>query len=113
MKRDRRRRNPVASVSIYKAAIHAAVLDGGEYDAYTGTWLEWELISTYSNGASKSGGREYKQTLADLPTVDHVGDGLGSPEFRICSWRTNGAKSDLSYQEFISLCEAVVAHAGN
>jgi hypothetical protein len=110
LKRDRRRDNSATSVSAYKAAIHDAVLDGGEYDPYTGTPLVWELISTYDNRASKSGGREYKKRLADLPTVDHVGHGLGTPEFRICSWRTNGAKNDLSYEEFVLLCEAVLAH---
>ena len=46
-----------------------------------------------------------------MPTVDHVGDGLGEAEFKICAWRTNDAKSDLSYPEFIELCCKVAEHA--
>ena len=26
---------------------------------------------------------------------DHVGDGLGAADFKICAWRTNDAKHDL------------------
>jgi hypothetical protein len=72
--------------------------------------LRWDLISKYTNDESKAGKRAYKRTFADLPSVDHVGDGLGAPDFRICAWRTNDAKTDLSHEEFVSLCRAVVAH---
>lgn len=109
-KRDRARGNPSATRESYMAAIHEAVRASGGRDAYTGRPLRWDLISTYDNEASMTGGRAYKKSLGDLPTVDHVGDGLGPAEFRICSWRTNDAKNDLSYDEFVALCRQVVSH---
>lgn len=109
-RRDRKRGNSAASISTYKQAIHAAVLHGGDRDAYTGKPLRWDLISKYENAASEAGGRKYKRRFANLPSVDHVGDGTGRPWFRICSWRTNDSKSDLSYDEFVKLCKDVVTH---
>lgn len=106
--RDRKRGNPSTTVESYKIAIHGAVLASRGVDAYTGLPLRWELLSTYDNDASKAGKREYKQGFGDLPSVDHVGDGLGAPDFRICAWRTNDAKNDLSYEDFVKLCAAVV-----
>ena len=61
---------------------------------------------------SKALGRSYKKGLAALPTVDHIGDGIGEPNFVISSWRTNDAKHDLSLEEFLSLCTAVLKHHG-
>ena len=81
----------------------------GGVDAYTGRPLDWQNISSYDNAASKQGKRAYKRTLGDLPTVDHVGDGLGAANFQICSWRVNDAKNDLSEDEFVELCRQVVA----
>ena len=89
-------------------AIHQAVVESQGLDAYTGEPLAWELISQYDNRAAAGGKRAYKKRFALLPTVDHIGDGQGEPEFRICSWRTNDAKSDLSEEEFIELCRIVV-----
>lgn len=109
-KRDRKRGNPSASQSEYKAAIHRAVLAGGERDAYTGEPLDWSLISTYDNDESKAYRRVYKRQFALMPTVDHVGDGTGSPDFRICAWRTNAAKAELDLGEFVELCRRVVEH---
>jgi len=109
-KRDFKRGNTEATVAAYKVAIHHAVLASGGYDDYTGHPLDWELISTYDNDASKAGKRTYKQRLGNLPSADHVGDGLGAPDFRICAWRTNDAKNDLTYEEFVSLCRMVVEH---
>lgn len=91
-------------------AIHAAVADSGGVDAYTGHPLRWDLISTYDNEQSKAGKRAYKKAFGDLPSVDHVGDGLGAPDFAICAWRTNDAKNDLPFDEFVTLCRAVIAH---
>lgn len=109
-RRDRKRGNRTATREAYMIAIHQAVLASRGCDAYTGTPLAWELISKYENEASGRGRREYKGQFASLPTVDHVGDGQGEPEFRICSWRTNDAKSDLCEAEFVELCRAVVRH---
>ena len=45
--------------------------------------LDWSLISHYDNAESKHGRREYKAKFALLPTIDHVGDGLGTADFKI------------------------------
>lgn len=79
--------------------------DSAGMDFYTGEALDWLLISKYNNNESKKGGRQYKAKFSLLPTVDHVNDGLGLPDFKICSWRFNDAKNDLSLQEFIELCK--------
>jgi hypothetical protein len=71
------------------------------------------LVSKYDNAESKEGKRDYKAQFALLPTVDHVGDGLGVADFKICSWRTNDAKDDLSLNEFVELCHRVVAANSN
>lgn len=112
VKRDRKRGNSRAIGLEYRLAIHGAVLESNGNDTYTGEALEWGLVSKYDNEKSKSGTRRYKATFALLPTVDHVGDGLGSADFKICAWRTNDAKNDLSEPEFIALCRRVVEHLG-
>lgn len=112
VRRDRKRSRRRASVSADKHAIHAAVLASKGYDAYTGRRLNWNLIGRYNNRASEAGRVRYKHEFANLPTVDHDGGGTSSPGFRICSWRTNDAKHDLSYREFVRLCRAVLDHAG-
>lgn len=112
VKRDRGRGNANATLSAYKQAIHKAVIASNERDAYTGEELNWKLISQYDNEKSKELGRSYKKELAALPTLDHVGDGLGEPDFVISSWRTNDAKHDLTLEEFLSLCAAVLKHHG-
>jgi hypothetical protein len=111
LKRDRGRGNKQSNFSEYREAIHKAVIESGGRDAYTGETLDWSLISTYDNEASKRDKRRYKATLAMLPTVDHRGDGTGPADFAICSWRTNDAKNDLPYEEFVRLCRQVVEYA--
>lgn len=111
VRRDRKRGNDNARPGEYMMAIHSAVLNGGDRDAYTGEKLNWSLISTYDNRESKRSGRAYKKSFALLPTVDHVGDGTGPPEFRICGWRTNDSKNDLELDEFLELCRRVLEHS--
>jgi len=113
VKRDRKRGNGSASVSEYKQAIHGAVCASRGRDAYTGEELDWGLISKYDNDESKQGRRGYKAKFALLPTVDHVGDGTGPADFRICAWRTNDAKGDLTLEEFMALCARVLAANGS
>ncbi len=91
-------------------AIHAEVLRSKGLDAYTGEDLAWENINTYDNAKSKEGRRQYKKALGNIPTVDHFGDDLTADEFRICSWRTNDCKNDLSDEELVQFCQAVLAH---
>lgn len=103
-KRDVKRGNKAATKALYREAIHQAVCNGGHVDAYTGRALRWDLIHSYRNEASKSGKRGYKKSFADLPTLDHEEDGLGAPKFRICSWRTNDCKNDLTIEELVAFC---------
>lgn len=110
VRRDRKRGNLSATNEEYNIEIHRAVMESEGRDCYTGDKLDWSLISTYENERSKSGGRRYKATFALLPTVDHVEDGLGPAAFKICCWRTNGAKNDLTLPEFLELCEKVIRH---
>jgi len=113
IRRDRKRGNKTATNEKYKIAIHKAVSDSEGKDAYTGEKLDWTLLSKYDNKASKKYGRNYKKQFALLPSVDHVGDGTGPVDFKICAWRTNDAKSDLSYKEFVELCRKIVKVANN
>lgn len=107
-KRDKKRGNTTATRETYKVAIHQAVIRSAGKDEYTGRPLDWTLISRYDNGESKRHGRRYKKKFGDLPTVDHIDDGLGAPSFAICSWRVNDAKNDLTLSEFIELCHEVI-----
>lgn len=109
-RRDRRRGNKKATNEAYKIAIHQAVLHSEGRDYYTGEVLEWSLLGQYSNAESAAKRREYKTQFAALPTVDHVGDGLGEADFKVCGWATNDAKSDLNYNQFVELCRRVVKH---
>jgi hypothetical protein len=108
VRRDRKRGNIEALNEAYKIAIHKAVVESQGYDEYTGEKLDWKLISTYKNEESKLGRRKYKAGFALLPTVDHVGDGLGAADFKICGWRTNDSKNDMTYVEFVELCRRVL-----
>ncbi|SMN10522.1 hypothetical protein SPBRAN_615 [uncultured Candidatus Thioglobus sp.] len=108
LKRDRKRGNKSATGKEYKEAIHKAVCDCGGFDAYTGEKLNWGLLSKWNNNEVQEGRREYRRKFALLPSVDHVGDGIGQADFEICSWRTNDAKSDLSLDEFKELCRKVL-----
>jgi hypothetical protein len=94
--RDRNRGNTTAPPALYRVAIHKAVERSGGRDAYTGERPDWSLLSTYSIVELGAGKRRYKARFALLPTVNHVGDGIGEADFEICAWQTNDAKSDLS-----------------
>ena len=109
VKRDRERGNRAASVAEYKRAIHDAVCASDGKDAYTNERLDFTLISTWDNTKSKVGRRKYKAKFGLMPTVDHIGDGTGPADFKICAWRTNDAKGDLTLEEFVVLCARVLA----
>jgi len=111
VRRDRKRGHK-SSNATYKEAIHAAVLLSNGVDAYTGESLHWSLISTYNNEDSQQGRHAYKAGFALLPTVDHVFSNATEASFKICAWRTNDSKNDLSVDAFIELCQRVLAHAG-
>lgn len=104
LKRDRKR-FPELDLTGEKCRtdIHNAVCDHGTHDFYTGEKLDWSLVSTYDNVASKKGGTAYKSGFVLLPTVDHVFEPDGTR-------RTNGAKNDMSHDDFVALCQRVVVH---
>jgi len=111
VRRDRKRGRQCTR-SAYRAAIHQAVVTSGGKDAYTGEKLDWHLISTWNNEDSRKGRHAYKARFALLPSVDHVDAEAAETRFRICAWRTNDAKNDLSLESFLDLCQRVLAHAG-
>lgn len=113
LNRDKKRGNTSITLELYKVEIHNEVCASNGLDAYTGESLDWSLISKYNNDESKEFGREYKKQFALLPTLDHVDDGLGNPNFKICSWRTNDSKNDLSLSEFMELCKKILAYNEN
>jgi hypothetical protein len=112
LKRDRKRGYEGISGSQYRDQIHQAVLESEGQDSYTGEELDWTLLSKYNNEKSIEGRHTYKAGFALLPTVDHVESARMNFGFRICGWRTNDAKHDLSHHEFIELCKLVLKKAG-
>jgi hypothetical protein len=110
VRRDKVRRNKAATSERYRVEIHRAVVESRGMDYYTGERLKWSLIGKYRNAESKAIGRDYKRRFGLLPTVDHFGHRDGDANFRICAWRTNDAKSDLTYLEFLVLCHKVLQH---
>jgi hypothetical protein len=94
-------------VKEYKIAIRDAVCECQGKDAYTGEVLDWTLLSEWKNEKAKKGKRTYKKDFALLPTVDHV-DGRVVAKFKICAWRTNDAKNDLSLNELIDFCKKII-----
>ena len=108
VRRDRGRGSKDATNEEYKIAIHRAVEESQGKDAYTDEPLDWALISTYANEESKAQKGQYKKRFALLPSLDHISDGCGATLFKICAWRTNDAKNDLTYQEFVDLCTKVI-----
>lgn len=54
LKRDRKRDRECTGAA-YREAIHSAVVRSGGRDEYTGEMLDWHLVSTYANEASKAG----------------------------------------------------------
>ena len=112
LKRDRKRGYEGVSGALYRDEIHKAVRDSEGLDFYTGEELDWSLISTYNNEESTAGRHEYKAGFALLPTIDHIESARMNSGFRICGWRTNDAKHDLSHKAFVELCLLVVKKAG-
>ena len=104
-RRDSRRWRLTIGVSCYKQAIHRAVLESGGRDFYTHEELDWSLISKYDNRESQSQGVKYKKQFALLPTVDHADPESKQADFRICGWRTNDCKNDLTMTELREFCE--------
>ena len=107
VKRDRKKKLK-ATRELYKSSIYNAVIQSKGLDVYTGKKLHWDLISKYDNDTAKIKGRDIKKDFGDLPTVDHCYDDANNLEFKICSWRVNDSKNDLTLEEFITLCQEIL-----
>ena len=109
-KRDAKR-GGVYQVKEAMDAIDAAFHSSDGIDPYDGWAMDGSLIGLYDNDASKKGGTAYKKKFSRLPTVDHVN---GEPvcEFEIVSWQTNDAKGDMTPEEYLKHCKAVVDFRG-
>jgi hypothetical protein len=95
------------STMAYKQKIHQAVLDGGQFDPYTGEKINWGLISrekTLNNVNFIDSG------YAMHPAVDHI-----NPEefgFEICTWISNESKTCMTSDQFVDFCRKVTRFRG-
>jgi hypothetical protein len=112
-KRDQKRGGR-GNVQQYRLAIHQAVLASEGRDHWSGEWLDWQLIGTPDTPPDTSedaGARAAHRTLcAMLPTIDHR-TALPEADFVICARRTKDAKHDMTSDELLAFCRAVVAHS--
>ena len=106
-RRDKKKRYNDISISLYKTLIHKAVELSRGYDDYTGEKLDWHLISKYNNKDSQNSGVEYKRAFSNLPTVDHELKNKRN-KFKICSWKINDIKSDLTLNELLIECKKLI-----
>jgi len=112
VKRDVARGNSIATVSVYKKAIYDAVIHCKGVDAITHSAMDWGLIGSYRSDQAQKNGRDYKRLYFGLPTVDHLDDGLGQPDFQICRWDTNDCKNDLTDDELEAICIRILTAKG-
>lgn len=110
-KRDQKRGGS-GNVQQYRLAIHQAVLASEGRDHWSGELLHWELIGTYDprEAAADNGGHRKKYAL--LPTLAHR---CGEPgvDLVVCAWRTHDAKHDMTAEELLAFCTAIVNHSPN
>ena len=59
---------------------------------------------------SAAGKGATKKHYAMLPTIDHRSN-TPEADFVICAWRTNDAKHDMTPEELLAFCQAVIAHS--
>jgi hypothetical protein len=112
LKRDRKRKVPVVSLSMTKQAIVAAIERSGGRDFYTGEPLDWHLISKWTGAEQGTSANEYRRKFWMLPSVDHDFTNPAEPAYHICSWRMNDSKNDQSVDEFLELAAKVQKHRG-
>ncbi|MGB7569428.1 MAG: hypothetical protein WBM07_16315 [Chitinivibrionales bacterium] len=95
------------SLTAYKQKIHQGVLDGGEFDPYTGDKINWNLISKEKPHKKNDFIANYLNDHALQPAVDHI-----NPEefgFEICSWISNQSKSCMTSDQFVDFCRRVIS----
>jgi hypothetical protein len=87
--------------------------DGTVYQTFNvSAWIFHLRLKGVKASTSRAASRSQRSSeFALLPTVDHLGDGLGPPEFRICGWLTNDCKADLTTDELLSFCRRILDHS--
>lgn len=112
-RRDKKRTKGIFNLTPmqYVEGICNAIKESPVFDFYTGDKLDWTQIGKYTNEEAQELGPDIKKKYAMMPTVDHA-DAKPEPNFRICTWRTNDAKNDLTLDEFRKLCLKVLRHSG-
>ena len=108
MKRDRKR-GGTYRVKEAMDAIHEAMHRSDGIDPYDGQEMKSELLGAYNNAQRKELGAAYRREFYRLPTVDHR-NAEAVCDFQIVSWQTNDAKGDMSPEEYVAHCLAVVNH---
>ena len=90
-------------------AIHEAMHRSDGIDPYDGQTMDSELLSVDAHAQSKERGAAYRREFDRLPTVNHRN---AEPvcDFQIVSWQTNDAKGDMSPEDYVAHCLAVVNH---
>lgn len=108
MKRDRKR-GGTYRVKEAMDAIHEAMHRSDGIDPYDGQAMDSELLGVYDNARSKELCTAYRREFYRLPTVGHRN---AEPvcDFQIVSWQTNDAKGDMSSEDYLAHCLAVVKH---
>ena len=110
-KRDQKRGGN-GNVQHYRLAIHQAVVASEGRDHWTGEWLAWDLIGTYDPREAAVDKGEHRKQFAMLPTIAQRCAEPGA-EFVVCAWRTNDAKHDMTPEELLAFCTAIVHHSPN
>ena len=110
-KRDQKRGGS-GNVQQYRLAIHQAVLASEGRDHWSGELLHWELIGTYDPREAAAGDGGHRKKYALLPTLAHR---CGEPgvDLVVCVWRTHDAKHDMTAEELLAFCTAIVNHSPN
>ena len=108
-KRDRKR-GGTYQVREAMDAVHAAFHRCDGTDPYDGFPLDGGLLATDDNAAAKTDRISEEKRYSRVPTVDHL-DGEPVAQFEIVSRQTSVVKNEMTPDEYIAHCRAVVAHA--
>ena len=96
----------------YKMEIHRTFLANGPLDPYTGDPMDFALIGVLDPGLARKDGRVFMKKFGKMPTIDHIDPDATDLKFEVCSLLVNECKNDLNADEFVGLCNKVVAFRG-
>lgn len=98
----------------YFTAVFEALKNCAGIDYYTGDELNWKITLADKQAGTEPEKKEAASTekRQERVTFDHInGRNLTKLKFVVCAGKTNDAKNDLTQDEFVKLCRAVVAFA--